>query len=92
MSELLSLVLGDGDVVVGSGLCNALDQLCGCMVFSASEPKEIGTILDHDYIDEVDPMFQILFKKPESVDVVIEGLLEVKAQMLKKLEEVECTT
>lgn len=77
------IFFGEGDVLVSSGWMDD-DIEHGVLILRPQEPRPIGEYIEHEPHEQVDKgeaPVRMIFKKIESVDVMIERLEKVKEYM-----------
>ena len=80
----VEMQFGTGDIGFNAGAITEDDNKVGIIIFYNQEPREIGSIGDIRAGTEVDirdfPVVMTFYKK-ESIDVLVEALLEAKKEM-----------
>lgn len=80
----VEMQFGTGDIGFNPGALIGNEQRIGTIIFYNQEPREIGSTGDIAAETEVDirdfPVIMTFYKK-ESIDVLIEALLEAKKEM-----------
>lgn len=80
--DIPSVILGDGSMAVGS--VHYEKDISGVTFQYIDEPTSVGRDLVAEPVDTFSPIvFQLLFTKSASIDVIIEGLEAAKARLLK---------
>ncbi len=80
----VEMQFGTGDIGFNSGAIAEGDNKIGIIIFYNQEPRDIGSLGDIKAGTEVDirdfPVIMTFYKK-ESIDVLIEALLEARKEM-----------
>ncbi len=84
LEHQVKMEFGTGDIGFNAGVIKEDDNKVGIIIFYNQEPRNIGDIGDIKAGTEVDindfPVVMKFYRK-ESIDVVIEALLEAKKEM-----------